>query len=327
VDRIKGVENLYGSAFADGLYGSKGANVLSGGAGDDALSGLRGDDVLNGGDGNDTLDGGKGHDQMVGGVGDDTYYVDSRFDLVSEAMCEGHDRVFASVSYTLTDHVEDLTLTGAGAIDGYGNGLDNLIIGNDAANQLWGGAGNDNLQGMGGDDLLLGGAGSNTIGGGDGSDTVSYADSTVGVYIHLGLDGYQSSGHSTDTLISIENGIGGSADDIIWASSDHNVLTGGGGSDLFVFSNLGALDGDRITDLCGSDFIDLHGIDSDAGHPGVQHDLKIVGAFTHHAGEILLTYDASAHATLVQIDVTGDGQADGTLTLAGDQRSFDHFQL
>jgi serralysin len=104
-------------------------------------------------------------------------------------------------------------------------------------------------------------------------------------------------------------------------------MTGGGGSDLFVFSSLGAANGDLITDLCGDDWIDLHSIDSDATQGGVQHDLKFVGAFTHHAGEVVLTYDASAHATLVQFDVTGDGQTDATLTLAGDQRSFDHFQL
>ena len=59
----------------------------------------------------------------------------------------------SSVTYTLGANVENLTLTGAGAINATGNALDNTLIGNSAANVLSGGAG---------DDSMIGGAGSDT---------------------------------------------------------------------------------------------------------------------------------------------------------------------
>ena len=52
-DRLIGIENLAGSAFADTLRGDDGANVLSGGGGDDRIVGGGGADVLNGGAGAD----------------------------------------------------------------------------------------------------------------------------------------------------------------------------------------------------------------------------------------------------------------------------------
>lgn len=324
-DLLKGVENLYGSAFDDALLGSNKDNTLSGGGGSDLLQGGLGDDVLNGGDGADTMDGGRGRDQAFGGAGDDVYSVDTHHDVIVEEAGAGHDRVISSVSYHLTANVEDLILSGPASSSGWGNELDNYIQGNDVQSLLYGGAGNDNLQGMGGDDLLAGGSGSNTLGGGDGSDTVSYADSHVSVYVHLGLDGYQSSSHSQDILISVENAIGGSASDIFWASSDHNVLTGGGGADLFVFSSLGGFDGDRITDIGSDDHIDLHNIDSDATQWGVQHGFHLVADFTGHTGEVVVAYAPSLHSTVVLLDVTGDGASDATLVLNGDVSDFHNF--
>jgi Ca2+-binding RTX toxin-like protein len=54
-DTLTGIENLYGSSFADHLTGDANANTISGGAGDDVITGGGGADVLKGGAGNDTF--------------------------------------------------------------------------------------------------------------------------------------------------------------------------------------------------------------------------------------------------------------------------------
>ena len=61
----------------------------------------------------------------------------------------------SSVTFTLGGNVENLTLTGAAAINGTGNSLANTIIGNSGANMLNGGARGDNMQGGGGNDTYV----------------------------------------------------------------------------------------------------------------------------------------------------------------------------
>ncbi len=80
---------------------------------------------------------------MTGGAGNDTYVVDNTADKVIEAASGGADKVESSVTFTLAANVENLTLTGASAIDGAGNALANRLIGNAANNKLDGGAGAD----------------------------------------------------------------------------------------------------------------------------------------------------------------------------------------
>ena len=88
-------------------------------------------------------------------AGDDTYVVDNASDVVAEALNAGIDQVQSGISYTLTANVESLTLTGAAAINGTGNVLDNIIIGNAAANVLNGGAGADTMSGGAGNDTYV----------------------------------------------------------------------------------------------------------------------------------------------------------------------------
>ena len=99
------------------------------------------------------------HNVLQGGTGNDTYFVYSPTDQVIENAGGGADTVRSPFSLTLVSNVENLTLTGADAIDGTGNALGNIVIGNSGQNSLVGGAGADRLVGGAGSDRLEGGTG------------------------------------------------------------------------------------------------------------------------------------------------------------------------
>ena len=183
------------------------------------------DNAITGNSGNNTLDGGVGADTLVGGGGDDTYIVDNAGDVVTEGASGGTDEVRAGISYTLTANVENLTLTGSSAINGTGNGLDNIIIGNSGANTLNGGAGDDTLYGAGGVDILNGGA--------SGSDTADYSNAAAAVTASLALGTASDDGDgSHDSFINIANLTGSGFDDTLTGDANANVIKGGAGDDL-----------------------------------------------------------------------------------------------
>ena len=146
------VENLL-------LTGTAAINA-TGNALDNLLTGNTGNNVLSGGAGDDTLIGGLGNDTMIGGTGNDTYVVDAVGDVVTELAGQGTDTVQSSVTYTLGANVENLSLTGAAAINATGNTLDNVLTGNSGNNILSGGAGNDTMiGGLGNDTYVVDAAG------------------------------------------------------------------------------------------------------------------------------------------------------------------------
>ncbi len=165
------------------------------------------------------------------------------------------------------------------AIGGSGN---DTILGNGAANRLDGRWGDDIISGYGGDDVLIGGVGHDTLDGGDDNDTVDYSETTLGVDVHLAsyteggavfFPGATGAEIGADTLLSIENAIGGSGDDELHGGIGVNVLVGGGGHDL--------LEGGGGADILdgGMDFDIAYYGNSDAG---VNVDLA---ANTGHGGE------------------------------------------
>ncbi|TWI44312.1 Ca2+-binding RTX toxin-like protein [Pseudoduganella flava] len=135
-------------------------------------------DSLTGGSGADALDGLAGADTLVGYEGTDTYTVDSKDDVIVEAVDGGYDTVqvaltVANATYTLAANVEAAKVTAKVAANVTGNGEANTLTGNDLANVLTGLDGDDTLSGGGGNDRLEGGAGNDKLVGGAGNDTLA----------------------------------------------------------------------------------------------------------------------------------------------------------
>ncbi|MGD9479330.1 DUF5801 repeats-in-toxin domain-containing protein [Shinella sp. G-2] len=93
----------------------------------------------------------------------------------------------------------------------------------------------DTITGSSGNNLIEGGAGADTLNGGTGIDTVSYAHSSVGVTVDLGIVGptAQSSpgDASGDQLTGFENILGSAFNDTLTGDINDNLLMGGAGDD------------------------------------------------------------------------------------------------
>lgn len=220
-------DSIFGLGGNDIIEGRAGNDTLDGGSGSDTLRGQAGADVLTGSSGDDVLDGGEGPDRMLGNVGNDTYIVDDVADEIVEQLVEGTDSVQSSVSYTLSDNVENLMLTGTSAINGAGNALDNSLTGNSAANNLDGGAGVDTMIGGFGDDTYFVDVPGDVI-----TEVANAGNDTV-----LSTTTYSLATNVENlTLIGTTaiNGSGNTLNNTLAGNAALNTLAGGAGDDTYL---------------------------------------------------------------------------------------------
>lgn len=244
--------NMFGGAGNDTLNASVLAiNNMNGGAGDDKLNGAMSDDILNGGAGND---------QMSGGDGNDLYYVNSKFDVVTDTA-GANDEVRTNLTTNLSTfaggEIEHAQLLGKANTNLTGNAADNKLVGNI------------------GNNILDGGAGVDTLTGGKGSDTY-FVDSVFDVVVEAagqGVDTVKATSDFTLALngLNVENltllasaggatGVGNALANKLTGNNSDNALYGLQGNDK-LFGNAGndnlfGHDGDDILrGGAGNDFL------------------------------------------------------------------------
>lgn len=271
-------------------------SLVVGRHGDLTLTGGPGADNLVGHSGNDFLDGMGGADTMTGGHGNDTYVVDNARDAVVEKPDQGIDLVQSSVTHALAANVEDLTLTGSSSINGTGNALDNVLIGNSGTNTLKGGSGDDTYYVSSGDKA--------TEGPSAGTDTV-YADVTwklAANFEHLILIGaaaIDGRGNSRDNTIT-----GNDAANMLDGGAGTDVLVGGLGDDTYVVNSKT----DTLTEL------------ADGGIDTVQSSVTFTLASLDNIENLALTGAKAINATGNALDNLLSGNS-GKNTMKGDAGS------
>ncbi len=216
---------------------------------------------------------------------------------------------------------------GAGTGTGFTNitGFENIVgsaqgdvlTGSAGANRIDGGAGNDTLNGGLGNDTLVGGAGNDTLNGGGDVDTADYSTSSANVTANLATGTATDGLGGTDTLIGVENLVGGAGNDRLTGDGNGNVLNGGNGNDTLV----GGIGSDTLIGGAGTDTADYsantaaQGIIANLtagtvvdGLGGGTDTLATIESVTGGAGNDVLNGDGNANV------LTG---GDGNDTLAG----------
>ncbi|MER9071949.1 calcium-binding protein [Mesorhizobium sp. M0904] len=296
--------NLTGNAFAQTIQGNAGANVINGAGGADTL---------------------------VGYGGNDTYYVDNVGDRVFESVGGGTDRVFATVSHTLSagSQIELLATnpSGTSAINLTGNEFAQSIGGNAGANVINGGGGADTMVGYGGNDTYyVDNAGDRVyeaVGGGTDRvfAAVSHAlsaSSQIELLATTSPSGTSAINLTGNTFAQTIQGNAGA--NIINGGGGADVLTGNGGNDAFMFNSaLGAGNVDRITDfnklqdkiqLDDAVFagLKLGGLSSDAFFAGAAaHDSSDHIIYNNSTGALSFDSDGIGGAAQIQFATLSPG--------------------
>ena len=303
-DKLKGIENLRGSAHKDTLTGDGGDNILEGGAGGDALDGGGTED-------SDTASYADSNEEVtvnLGGPQDANGYV------------IGH-----TGGHAAGDKLKNIeNLRGSAGKD--------TLTGDSGDNVLEGGAEADTLNGGGTEDSdtasYAHSAGGVTVNLGGPQDANGYVIGHTGEHAAgdklKGIENLRGSAHK-DTLT------GDSEDNILEGGAGADKLTGGTGADTFVFgqdsvvpnpTTKDALDEetDTVTDFSQTqgDKLDFRGLK--------EHSLFRDGErlsflatdkapFTNDPGQVRYDQNDEKDETYVQVDLDGNGVADFQVTL------------
>lgn len=275
-------DTLYGGSGNDYLNGESGINVLDGGAGNDyfELADATATNTLTGGVGTDTVSfyytgsavtvnlGTLSSNQATGGAGTVNF-----IDAIENVSGSGYNDVITgnALDNVINGNDGNDTLYGAGGIDTiYGGAGADKLYGDsavptlsDGSNTLYGGDGNDTLYGSLGNDTLYGennddtivamssNDGSDVIDGGQGTDTADYTAVTANINVTLAdaaVATVSVTGGNNDTIVNVENFIGGSGNDTITGSASNNYLNGSAGDDTL----MGGAGNDTLTDSIGN---------------------------------------------------------------------------
>ena len=319
-----------GTAGNDTIDAKGGDDRVRAGDGDDGVTGGTGNDIVEGGDGNDNLDVGKGSDTVFGDDGDDVITLgdgndrgyggdgDDRFVILqTPSVRDGFDEYHGgsgkdTLDFSLVTGEVRLDLNGfrslfsADRISGIENIIggeqDDILGGNNGANQILGLAGDDRLDGDDGNDLLDGGEGRDRLRGDAGNDELLGGLD----YDHLwGGDGNDllEGGEGDDEMS------GGNGRDVLIGGAGNDEMNGGSGIDQFRYESLedGA---DRIVDF------NTKGGSKDqlAFVRSLFEDFDGNDAFDLVSDGYLRVQAASGNRTDVQVDVDGGG--DNFVTIA-----------
>ncbi|MCH2095446.1 MAG: hypothetical protein MK160_10065, partial [Rhodobacteraceae bacterium] len=224
----------------DRIFSGLGDDDIYGGAGNDFVRAQAGNDLIYGEAGNDLLDGGLGIDTVYGGTGNDIYFIDQLGDIVSEEGGDGIDTVKSNFSYTLGSDLENLwLLLGTEALTATGNGLRNMVVGNENNNLIEGLAGNDNLIGGAGMDTIYGGTGDDKLHGSAGVDLLD--GGTGNDKLHGGGGGDSAYGRDGNDTLCPGGGddvmFGGAGDDLLSGNAGADTAYGGTGDDVYKLSD------------------------------------------------------------------------------------------
>lgn len=234
------VESSVGMALADEIE-----DLTLSGTGNINGTGNELENYLLGNAGANRLAGGLGADTLAGGAGNDTYVIDDGGDSIIEAAKGGIDLIQSGITVDLSlgplTEIENLTLTGSGAINGTGNAYANILIGNGSGNLLDGGAAADRMIGGGGDDIYVVDNAADIVveTSGNGDDTVrSFVTWILGAeFERLHLQG-SADIKGTGNLQGNEL-LGNGGANLLNGMAGADSMTGGAGNDTYIADNAG----------------------------------------------------------------------------------------